>query len=106
MRIAQRDILRFTTDPGHVSPPWPAGYWPPSTVPASERALHRSVESFLDDLHTLRTMVADPATDLFSAIPHGEGQTVLREILLVADHNAYHMGQLMLILTLSTQDRS
>ncbi len=97
MRIAQWDILRFSIDPAHVSPEFPAGYWPQGDAPPDEAAWDRSVEAFRADLKAMQDLVADPGTDLFAAIPHGQGQTVLREALLVADHNAYHLGQLVAV---------
>jgi hypothetical protein len=96
MRIAQRDILEFSRDAAHVSPPWPEGYWPPaSDGTADEAAWNRSVEAFRADLEAMTRLVEDPSTDLFAPLEHGEGQTVLREALLVADHNAYHLGVLV-----------
>ncbi len=97
MRIAQWDILRFSIDPAHVSPEFPAGYWPQGDAPPDEAAWDRSVEAFRADLKAMQDLVADPGTDLVAAIPHGQGQTVLREALLVADHNAYHLGQLVAV---------
>ena len=97
MRIAQWDILEFSRKAGHVSPPWPDGYWPRGDAPPDVRAWEQSVEAFSADLAAMCTLVADPAADLFSPIPHGDGQTVLREALLVADHNAYHLGQLVVV---------
>ncbi len=97
MRIAQWDILRFTIDPDHVSPPWPDEHWPKSDAPEDADAWHQPVEAFLRELDEVRDLAWDPETDLFRRIPHGTGQTALREVLLVADHNAYHLGQLMLI---------
>jgi hypothetical protein len=97
MRIGQWDILEFSRNSKHVSPPWPAGYWPEGDAPPDEQAWDRSVERFRADLEAMKALVADPATDLFARIPHGDGQTVLREVLLVADHNAYHLGQLVVV---------
>lgn len=97
LRIAQRDILEFSRNPTHVSPDWPAGYWPDDDVPPDPGAWDRSVAAFRADLAAMRALVADPKTDLFARIPHGDGQTVLREALLVADHNAYHLGQLVML---------
>jgi hypothetical protein len=97
MRIAQSDILEFSRNPEHVSPDWPRGYWPASAAPPDEAAWGRSVEQFRADLEAMRTLVADPATDLFARLTHGDGQTVLREALLVADHNAYHIGELVFL---------
>jgi hypothetical protein len=97
MRIAQWDILEFSRDPKHVSPKFPDGYWPQGDAPPNADAWEQSVAAFLTDLSAMQELVADPATDLFAPIPHGQGQTILREALLVADHNAYHLGQLVTI---------
>jgi hypothetical protein len=95
MRIAQWDILEFSRDPKHVSPPWPEGYWPDKSKDATGDDWRKSVESFRRDLRAMASLVEDPSTDLYARIPHGEGQTILREALLVADHNAYHLGVLV-----------
>ena len=97
LRIAQWDILEFARNPRHVSPPWPDGYWPAGDAPPDAASWDRSVEAFRRDLRAMQDLVADPATDLFAPIPHGKGQTILREALLLADHNAYHIGQLIVI---------
>ncbi len=97
MRIAQWDVLEFSRNPQHVSPKFPDGYWPQSDAPADADAWERSVAAFRADLQAMQDLVAEPATDLFAPIPHGQGQTILREALLVADHNAYHLGQLVTI---------
>ncbi len=97
MRIAQWDILDFSRNPKHVSPDYPAGYWPPAEAPPDETAWKKSVEAFRKDLKAMQKLVADSKKDLFAKIPHGDGQTLLREALLVADHNAYHIGQLVTI---------
>lgn len=97
MRICQWDILEFSRNPKHVSPNFPDGYWPRGDAPPDDRAWDRAVDGFRTDLGAMCALVADPATDLFAPIPHGDGQTVLREALLVADHNAYHLGQLVVI---------
>ena len=97
MRIAQWDILEFSRDPNHVSPPYPEGYWPASEAPASQEEWGSSVEAFQAGLEEVKQLVSDPAVDLLATIPHGDGQTVLREAMLVADHNAYHLGQLVLL---------
>ena len=97
MRIVQADILAFSVDRNHVSPEWPEGYWPDKDAPADERAWNQSVSKFLSDLNAVCELVRDPARDLFANIPHGTGQTLLREALLVADHNAYHLGQLLTV---------
>lgn len=95
MRIAQWDILEFTRDPKHVSPEWPKGYWPATDAPPSPGAWNKSVSTFQADLKAMMSLVKSPRRDLFARIPHGEGQTILREALLVADHNAYHLGELV-----------
>ena len=97
MRIAQWDILEFSRAADHKSPQWPEGYWPESPEPPDAKAWDRSVNRFCQDLHALCALVEDEATDLYARIPHGTGQTVLREALLAADHNAYHLGQLLLL---------
>src|SRR5438876_9735029 len=97
LRIAQWDILEFTRGPHHVSPPWPEGYWPAGDASPDDGAWDRSVAAFRADLRAMQDLVADAATDLFTPLPHGEGQTALREALLVADHNAYHIGQLVVL---------
>ncbi len=94
IRIAQWDILEFSRNPGHVSPKFPEGYWPEADVLADAEAWNKTVQAFRSDLLQLENLVDDPSTDLFAQIPHGEGQTILREALLVADHNAYHLGAL------------
>jgi hypothetical protein len=97
LRIAQWDILEFSRNPKHVSPKFPDGYWPQGDAPPDEAAWDKSVAAFRADLQAMQDLVANPATDLFAPIPHGQGQTILREALLVADHNAYHLGQLVTI---------
>jgi hypothetical protein len=97
MRIAQWDILRFSVDPTHVSPEFPDGYWPSGDVPPDSHSWDRSVASFRADLQAMKDLVANTETELFKSIPHGQGQTILREALLVADHNAYHLGQLVTV---------
>ena len=97
MRIAQQDILEFSRDAKHVSPKWPDGYWPKADAPPSAAAWSNSVRRFRADLKAMAKLVADKDRDLFALIPHGEGQTLLREALLLADHNAYHIGQLILL---------
>ena len=97
LRIAQWDILEFSRSAQHVFPDFPDGYWPPSAAPPDDSAWDRSVSAFKSDLEAMARLVEDSATDLFAPIPHGEGQTILREALLVADHNAYHIGQLVLL---------
>jgi hypothetical protein len=95
MRIGQWDILEFSRNAAHVSPKWPEGYWPAKDVQPDEGAWAASVEQFRADLEEMKALVADAGTDLLARIPHGDGQTILREALLVADHNAYHLGVLV-----------
>jgi hypothetical protein len=97
LRIAQWDILEFSRDPSHKSPEWPTGYWPVTPAPPDEKAWDKSVRDFRKDLKAFCNLVSDDKTDLFAKIPHGDGQTILREALLIADHNAYHIGQLVLV---------
>ena len=97
MRIAQWDILEFSRDAKHTSPKWPEGYWPKSAVPPSANAWAKTVRAFREDLKSMCELVENPSTDLFARIPHGDGQTILREALLVADHNAYHLGEMVLV---------
>jgi uncharacterized damage-inducible protein DinB len=94
LRICQFDILDFCLNTAYVERPMEA-YWPPSATPPSERAWARSVGAFRRDRDELKRLAADRKVDLFTRIPHGSGQTYLRELLLVADHNAYHVGQLV-----------
>jgi len=95
LRLAQWDILEFSRDPKHVSPDWPAGYWPKTEAPADDAAWEKSLESFHWDLQAMQDLVADPKTDLVAKLPWGDGQTVLREAMMLADHNAYHLGQIV-----------
>ena len=95
LRIAQWDILEFSRNETHVSPPWPEGYWPETSAPPDDAAWDRSIETVRRDLQAMQDLIADPKTDLYARIPWGDGQTILREALLAADHNAYHLGQLV-----------
>ena len=92
MRIAQWDILEFCRDTKHVSPKWPEGYWPKRDELGNPELLKETAEKFRIDLKQMGDLVSASSTDLFATIPHGTGQTILREALLVADHNAYHLG--------------
>jgi hypothetical protein len=95
MRIAQWDILEFSRNRKHVSPDWPKGYWPRTEAPPSSAAWNASIKKFRQDLKAMENLVANPKTDLHARIPWGSGQTILREALLIADHNAYHLAQLV-----------
>ena len=94
MRLAQEDILRYTLDQGWVSPEWPQGYWPRDQAP-DDKAWTTSVARFRADLEEVCALVADPARDLSARLPQGQGRTYLRQVLLVADHNADHLGQIV-----------
>jgi hypothetical protein len=95
LRITQWDILEFSREPKHASPKWPEGYWPKTEAPPSASAWKASVKQVKQDLKAMEQLVEDPETDLFANIPWGDGQTILREALLMADHNAYHLGQML-----------
>jgi len=97
LRIAQWDILEFSRDANHVSPKWPKGYWPDADEVGSADLWNASVNKFRNDLKAMQDLVSDPANDLFAKIPHGTGQTLLREALLLADHNSNHLGALILM---------
>ena len=97
MRIAQWDILEFSRDPKHVSPKWPEGYWPPQNQLGTAELWNESISKFRDDSKQMENLVSDSSIDLVAGIPHGTGQTILREALLVADHNSYHLGALVVM---------
>jgi hypothetical protein len=94
MRLAQWDILEFSRDPDHVSPEFPKGYWPKADEVGNPNLWQQTIDQFRNDLQQMEALVEDPSTDLYAKIPHGDGQTILREALLIADHNAYHLGVL------------
>jgi len=95
MRLAQEDILRFTIDPSWQSPEFPEGYWPPKTESVTDEMWDASIKGFFADLEEFVTLIQDSRVDLTSQFTHGEGRTYLRQILLTADHNAYHLGQIV-----------
>lgn len=95
MRLAQEDILHYMFDENWLSPPWPNGYWPTNNDSLNEGTWEKTVSDFFKDLKDLKKIVGDSHLELTAKIPHGEGRTYLREILLVADHNSYHLGQIM-----------
>ncbi len=97
LRLAQEDILQFSIDPKYQSPPWPEGYWPEESGPKSGAAWTRCVEAFQKDLKRMVDLVADPLNDLEEPFAHGDGQTLLREAILLIKHNSYHFGQLMIL---------
>ena len=97
LRITQYDILDFCRNPAYQQPAWPDDYWPPSDAPPSEDAWAGSIRAFERDRRALQALARDPSLDLLATIPHGEGQTYLRELLLAADHAAYHVGELIVV---------
>lgn len=97
LRLAQRDILDFCVAPRYEEMKWPEDYWPKAAAPDSSAAWDRSVAEFRADRESLAALARDPAIDLFARVPNGSGQTYLRELFVVADHNAYHVGQLVLV---------
>lgn len=97
IRIAQHDILEFSRSAKHVSPDWPSGYWPKSPAPADPGQWDASVKAVLRDRSEFEALIGDPANDLHRKFSWGDGQTLLREALLIADHSAYHVGQLLLV---------
>jgi hypothetical protein len=97
IRIALWDILEFTRDGKHQSPKWPEEYWPASVAPPSDKAWDESLKTILKMQEEFRKLIRDPSHDLYKPLPHGDGQTLLREALLAADHGAYHLGQLVLV---------
>ena len=97
MRIAQHDILDFSRNKDYEEMEWPKDYWPVSPTPASGSEWDKSIDSFREDREALRQLALDPNIDISDRIPHGSGQTYMREIVLAADHTAYHVGQLILV---------
>ena len=97
LRITQRDILDFCVDANYAEKTWPDDYWPPSAAPEPDAAWQGSIRGFVEDRKALQALAADTSVDLEARIPHGTGQTYLRELVLVIDHSAYHVGQLVLV---------
>ena len=97
IRLAQIDLLEFSRNSKHVSPKWPEGYWPTTAAPPDEEAWKASIAACKKDLEAMQRLVQDKKIDLFAKIPWGDGQTILREALIMADHNSYHVGQLMML---------
>jgi hypothetical protein len=97
IRIAQWDILEFSRNPNHVSPPWPEGYWPTKDAKGTPQQWRQSILQIRSGREEMERIVEEKAKDLYEQIPHGDGQTLLREALLVADHNAYHLGVLVVL---------
>ena len=97
VRIAQEDILEFSLDARHLSPPWPAGYWPAAAATADEATWQATLQQIRQDRQRFIGLLQNPATDLLAPLAHGTGQTLLREAFLVADHAAYHTGEIVLL---------
>jgi hypothetical protein len=97
LRLTQWDILDFSRNPAYQEREWPKDYWPATEERATEAMWHETIRAFLADRAALQALALDPATDLYARIPHGSGQTVLRELLVVSDHNAYHVGELAIM---------
>jgi hypothetical protein len=97
MRLAQADMLEFSRNPNYESPKWPGDYWPASNAPPSDPAWEKSIKDFRSDLRQMLKLVSDPKSDLYSPFPWGDGQNLLREALQIADHNAYHLGALLVV---------
>jgi len=95
LRLAQWDILEFSRNPKYAAPKWPDDYWPKTAAPPTPSAWNASVKQFRADLKTMQNLVKNPRTDLFAKIPWGDGQTILREVLLIADHNSHHLAQMI-----------
>lgn len=100
MRIAQYDILEFSRNPDYATPDWPDDYWPEQSAPTDEQEWKQLVDAYFEERQQLCDLIANPDHDLYALIPHGSGQTLLREAILVVEHSAYHSGQLLLILRL------
>jgi uncharacterized damage-inducible protein DinB len=97
MDFTLHDLLEFCTKPKYLAPKWPDEYWPDDDLPPTEEAWETTLRAFHADLDAFEKMIMDPAQNLYATIPWGDGQTVLREILLAADHNSYHLGQIVLL---------
>ena len=97
IRIALHDLLDFSTNPNYVQPQWPADYWPKEAAPASAKAWDASVRAVKKDLADFEKLVTNPKSNLYATIPWGDGQTLLREVLVAGQHTSYHLGQLVLL---------
>ena len=97
LRLAQWDILEFIRNPDHISPPWPQGYWPPPEAQADAAQWAKTIDDFRADLQAIEAIVMDPETDFFAPLPHAKDYTIFREVVLVADHNAYHIGEFAIL---------
>lgn len=97
IRLALWDIVEFSRDAGHKSPEWPEGYWPKSAAPPDPGAWDKSVKAIQGHVEEIRKLIGEPNRDLLAPLPHGSGQTLFRQVVLIIDHNAYHVGQLVLV---------
>jgi uncharacterized damage-inducible protein DinB len=100
LRFAQHDILDFCRNPDYLEPAWPDDYWPAEKMPRDEDALRSTQKAISQDLEAMVQLVQDPNNDLYAPIPQGNGQTLLREAMLIAEHNAYHLGQIVVLMRL------
>ncbi len=97
IRISQWDIVEFSGNPDHISPAWPEGYWPDQKGPENEEEFNNALQSILRDREAMADLIRDPENDLLKPFPHGQGQNLLREVVLIIDHNAYHLGQIIVL---------
>jgi hypothetical protein len=97
IRIVQWDILEFSRDPSHQSPPWPAGYWSKEIAPPDEGAWQQALDQIRQDRDAFIALLNDPKQDLYGPFAHGNGQNLLREAILIGDHNAYHIGEIIIV---------
>jgi hypothetical protein len=97
LRMALHDLLVFSTDPQYIAPKWPDDYWPHTEAPDSSEQWNESVSAINADLAEFEALIQNPETNLYAKIPWGEGQTFLREVLIAADHNSYHLGQIVML---------
>ena len=104
LRFAQHDILDFCRNPNYQTPEWPDDYWPSAEAPTDQTALDHTLQTIQQDLEAMVQLVQDTENDLYAPIPHGSGQTLLREAMLVAEHNAYHLGQIVVLRRLQGAD--
>jgi hypothetical protein len=97
IRITQWDIVEFSSNPKHISPPWPTGYWPKRETPLDNTEWNESLEKIKADRKKMAALISDPGNDLYKPFNHGKGQTLLREALLILDHTSYHTGEIIVI---------
>jgi len=97
LRLAQWDILEFCRNPSHESPSWPEGYWPKEQAPPTKTAWNESVKRFLEDRAAFTAWIQNPSTDLFAPVPNEDGPSLLHQVVITAQHNSYHLGQLLML---------